>query len=407
MPMKLITLTLTSLLTFTAIANNNIIPKGNGAWVYDQTYNAQGTPLMPKAGLFVDAIKQYNAGAGDEHTINQVFSYGGNLEMYCAGSGESDPGTECGPNQFLVLFYPPQNISKKNNNWDFYMRNMGDSGYTSLEQYKSIKQSHHVIDIDGRVDNAKLGIYDYLDHLNTLNQTDAAHFADKVAKNMCANDDIDGVQFDIEPFSFTGKGGTFTGPGQKYFYTQLAKDFAGYYARSDDPAGVNPNTISDPLHCVSTKHPNGRFFSVFTFSKYVTADVVTAFKHHDNGMIVDSLYDLSSQPGGTLTTVSEFSTLVSAELQAIKSKDVPYQFAIPAAASAHEFESINGKATGQLQLDYVKAAIGAINQAGIRNDPNFKGIDLWSWNQQMEWNGLKLTPEAPNTATIEYLQNNL
>ena len=397
---QLLTFTLSSLLSFTVSANNTIIPKGNGAWVYDETYNAQGTRINPKAGLFVDALKQYNAGASDEHKINQIFSYGGNLEMYCSGSGESNLTTQCGPNQFLILFYPPQNISKKNNDWDYYMRNIGDSGYASLEQYKDVDQSNHVITIDGRVDNTKLGIYDYLDHFNTLSKTDAAHFADKVAKNICANNDIDGVQFDIEPFSFTGKGGTYAGSGQKYFYSQLAKDFAGYYANPNDPAGINPDISTDPLHCINAKHPNGRFFSTFTFSQYVTPEVIEAFKHHNNGMVVDSLYDLSNTPGGTLTSVSEFSKLVSNELQAIKSKGIAYQLAIPAAASAHEFGGIH-------QIDYVKTAIGLINQAGIRNDENFKGIAVWGWTQQMWWNGIKLTPASPDTATIKYLQNHL
>lgn len=400
-----------------AFAIPSIVPFGNGAWVYDGTYTENGNKGPTKAGLFFKELADYNNQATAGHEIDQVFAYGGDIEMYCQGSGESSGLTPCGPNEFLLVFYPPGSVSKNKNTWDDYLKNTGDSGYASFESYSTVpKIKNRVIVIDGRVDNGNMGTYDYLDHLNTLSPQDAAHFADKIAKNICASSGIDGVQFDIEPFSFSGEGGSFSGNGQQYFYTELAKDFAGYFGNNDDPLGTNPDLGSDPLHCVDRTHPNGRFFSVFTFSHAITPAVASSFTHHSNGMIVDSLYDLGSKPGGELNNPAQFQQLITTEISNMKKianqYNLAYQFAIPVSASAHEFESISkdGKntSTGVKQLTYVQEAIAAIQPDLLKiSDPNFKGIDIWSWNQAMWWNQMKFTPASPDQEELHFLSNNL
>lgn len=398
-------------MNLSAVAFSSIVPFGNGAWTYDTTYTTLATKGPNHAGLFASAIKQYNESATPGHTIDQIFSYGGDIEMYCAGSGGSDPSEPCLPNQFLVIFYPTSQVNARHNDWDVYLNQLGDSGYASLEQYKQInKRAKHVVVIDGRVDNPSEA--DYLNHLNTLSPENAAHFADKVAKTLCASDDVDGVQFDIEPFSFSGKGGANQGPGQRYFYTEIAKDFAGYYGNANDPAGVNPSLSSDPLHCVDQQHPNGRFFSVFTFTQAVTPEVASTLTHHGNGMIVDSLYDLGNKPGGEINSPATFKALVTAEVSRMKTiadtYQLPYQFAIPAAASAHEFESVDGESTGYAQLTYVESAIDVIQPDQLTlTDPNFKGVDVWSWNQQMLWHDRQFKPSQPSAAVLNYLNDRL
>ena len=404
-------LSCTSAVSFAGIQSN--IPFGHGTWLYDGIYDSTGKKLPPQAGMFVDQLSQYNKSANLNSQISQIYAYGGDIEMYCGGSGESDPSAICTPNDLLVVYYPPQVISKANNNWDFLLKTTGDSGYSSVQQYKNVFGSkNNVIVLDGRMDNINLKQYDYLDHLNTLNAEDAQHFANKIAKSICASDDVDGVQFDIEPFSFVGEGGSFPGTGQQFFYTELAKDFAGYYGNASDPDGINQDPSKDPFHCVDAKHPQGRFFSVFTFASKVTSAVATVFTHHGNGMIVDSLYDLGIKPGGEFNTVLEFTALVNTEMKLMKgiaaTYGLSYKFAIPAAASAHEFESKNGIPTGQKQLDYVKAAILAIQPETLKaTDPNFKGVDIWSWNQSMWWHGMQFTPAQPDNATLSYLATNL
>ena len=84
-----------------------------------------------------------------------------------------------------------------------------------------------------------------------------------------------------------------------------------------------------------------------------------------------------------------------------------YQFAIPAGASAHEFESKAGVSTGYLQSDYVQRAFDAINKFSAKQDPYFLGNDIWSWNDKMFWHGDAYTPAKPKDDTIKILQQNL
>lgn len=409
----LISALLSSCLLAASALANTIVPYGNGTWIYDGLYDPSGNKLPPQAGLFVKNIQAYNNSANADHQINEVFPYGGDIEMYCTGQ------EDCTPNDFLLVFYPPDSINKKRNHWHDWDQ-LGDSGFRSLELYKTITTKNSngtitpvkvIVDIDGRVDVPV--DEDYLDHMNDMSPSDAMHFADKVAKGICANDSIDGVQFDVEPFSFNGDGGTYPGHGQLYFYTEIAKDFAGYYGNSDDPAGIN-HTTSDSLHCVDKAHPNGRIFSVFTFAKEVTPTVAWAFTHHDNGYIVDSLYDLGHDPDPNHPQCHsriEFDGLVAKEVKAMSQAaapyGLPYQFGIPAAGSVHEYEKgPYGTCIGSgNQIQYVQDALTAI--ASVRSDPNFKGIDLWAWNSATWWHGMQFSPSIPEQNVLDYLKNNL
>src|SRR5699024_500683 len=72
--------------------------------------------------------------------------------------------------------------------------------------------------IDGRTDAGG-----YLTNFNGLSEELARGYADKVAAMICADQRIDGIQFDLEPFDVTTKN------GQYYFYLQIAKNFAGQH----------------------------------------------------------------------------------------------------------------------------------------------------------------------------------
>lgn len=381
-------LTFSTVMIFSGLAFSGpvstIVPYGNGTWTYDTA------KPIPIAGQFAPQIASYNNQAPD-HQITQLFFYGGDIEMYCRGSGGSSPSTPC----------------TKNNIYAFY--NTSDNPTAPHEEkYAAVPGVKNLIPvIDGRLDNPD--DTDILNHLNDMPQAEAILFADIVAAKACADDRIDGIQFDIEPFSFTGGNGSpISGLGQQYFYTEIAKVFAGWYGQGDFP-GVNTYDAyhPDPLKCVSKNHPNGRVFSVFSFSSNITPDVVSVFNYHGNGYVVDSLYDLGNKPGGTLTTPQAFEQLVTAETKAMSQLGVPYQFAIPGAASAHEYESAISpqgiKIIGFPQVDYINGALTAI--APYKADPNFKGIALWSWNplDHMNWNGWQMFPGKPTKDVLSVL----
>ncbi len=73
-----------------SVVGQYIIPYRYGAWVYDKAYaDILPTPFT-QPGLFVKELTLYNNKA-TAFPITQIFVYGGDIEMYCRGSGESDP----------------------------------------------------------------------------------------------------------------------------------------------------------------------------------------------------------------------------------------------------------------------------------------------------------------------------
>ena len=395
-----------------------IIPYGYGTWVYDKIYrDKEDTSPLPegtleikpgnfvKPGLFKGTITEWNQKA-TAFPYTQVYSYGGDIEMYCRGSGESKTSDPCikangfksdkGLEDGFVVTFPGEDKDQH-------------VGLKSLEAYLNIpKVAQNILIIDGRVDNKKEGVYDYLDYFNALEKDEAEAFADKVSKNICRNDSVDGLQFDVEPFSFTGEGGSVSGSGQKYFYYQIAKNFAGWNGNVNDNTGVNPNLTNDPLGCVNANHPNGRFFSIFTFAKSITPDVKTMLTQYGNGCVMDSLYDLGPLPGGQLNSVDDFKKYAAQEIKDMQALNVPYQFAIPAAASAHEFETKAGQVAAGAgnQIEYIKAVMELIKPEALKiQDPNFKGIGVWSYNQKMYWHGDEYTPASPSDTTMSYIDS--
>lgn len=317
--------------------------------------------------------------------------------MYCRGSGQSDKTDAC---TIANGYKPPK--GKPDLKDAFIVTFPGTEedhhiGLQSLEGYLGIpKVAQNILIIDGRLDLPTGTEDEYLDYINALPEDEAIYFANKVSTAICSNNNVDGVQFDIEPFSFTGEGGKVPGPGQKYFYNQIAKNFA-----------------STEFGCVNTDHPNGRIFSIFTFAKAITFDVKTMLTQYGNGYVMDSLYDLGPLPGGQLNSIEDFKKYATQEIQDMKALGVPYQFAIPAAASAHEFETrvtkdgTNMKAAGPgKQIEYVKTVIELIKE-NVLNDPNFKGIGVWSYNQKMYWpKDVDIyTPASPSEESMDYLNS--
>lgn len=415
--------------TFTLGATASIVDTvmpgshNNGTWLYDGTFNNQGVKGPVQAGMFVSQLNDYNKKANTNSQINQVFSYGGDIEMYCDGGEGGEDTNACTYNSLLLGYYPPSIVNKKMDGpVSSIIAKLGDSGFSTVNQYAQVKQSNGssvqtIVDIDGRVDMP--ASEDYLNELNTMPQVDANQFADKVAAQICADDGVSGIQFDVEPFSFIGSGDNAKpGPGQKYFYQEIAKDLAGNYSGNNWP---NPTAANDPLHCVDAAHPVGRVFSVFTFAKGIAEDPqeiqqVFGKGSYGNGYVIDSLYDVATnEPGGTWTAPNDYKGLALTEASTFKAEadklGIPYQFAIPAAASTHEFESKAGVATGANQDEYVTAVLDNINSISARQDPLFKGVDLWGWVSAMWWGGDLYTPATPaedkNGLVLSDLEQNL
>lgn len=371
---------------------------GNGTWVYDaQFLDGPDGAAYTKAGLWSSNLNSYNIGARKLSKITQFFTYGGDLEMYCRGSGEADLSEACTSKNMLVNYYPPSFY-----NTNLTLAKLGDSGYSSSALYKlgadkvnsSTNAKVQIIPIvDGRFDNPASS--DYLSAMNRMTQSEAQLLADNVARIYCADNLVSGVQFDLEPFDFSKF-------GQQYFYTQIAKDFAG---QNKDSKG------NDKFSCKNEDHPDGRSFSVFTFPSKVNQNLVQSLNSYNNGYVIYSLYDLpDNAPVGPVNSTANYYNLVLQEVNKAINSGAYFQLGIPAAASVHEYESFNGKATGYKQLDYVKAAIKAINDSGVRANPRFLGIAVWGWSKYMSYpphSTNVYSPSHPPSDVLQYLQQNM
>ena len=83
--------------------NKSIIPYGYGTWVYDQIYDGskpegfislKNGKVTVKPGLFKDSLTEWNQKA-TSFPYTQIYSYCGDIEMYCRGSGQSDSSAPC------------------------------------------------------------------------------------------------------------------------------------------------------------------------------------------------------------------------------------------------------------------------------------------------------------------------
>lgn len=333
-------------------------PRGNGTWVYDATFPAgpAGIPATT-AGVWSDDLGAYNAGASAGHALNQIFSYGGDLEMECLG------GADCTSNKMHVYYYPPTSQHAARSFTD-----TGTSGFQSTQAYVTTEGVDTVIPVfDGRFDGDG-----YLTQFATLDEAQARTYADIFARTVCADPAVAGVQLDLEPFNLSV-------PAQRWFYDQIALNLAG------------ENEELEPVfQCVSDQHLNGRYFSAFLFADAITPELGEIFTRHGNGYVILSLYDLGPGSAGQASTPSAYGGYVAAEIERALTRssaanDVPFQLAIPGAASTKEFESYDGVVSGYAQAEYVEAALDAIDASGARTDPRFLGTAVWGWSRYMAY----------------------
>ncbi|MGN6414969.1 hypothetical protein [Flexivirga sp.] len=359
-------------------------PKANSAWVYDTA----------QPGTWIDAIRSYNARAGAGHALHQVYSYGADMEMYC-----------------------PDNDGRRCTAGDLYSTYTAGGGGPArtaayYDAFAAADPDAFTISpiIDGRTDARG-----YLQGFNELSPSLAAGFAGKVAAQVCADPHVAGIQFDLEPFDVTTKN------GQYYFYLQLAKNFAGQHA--GDPA-------HDPYGCVDAAHPRGRFYSVFTFAEAIrpgsesAANVRDILTTYGNGYLMDSLYDLSKAPAGTLNGLADYTSAARQEAgnttRWANRLHIRYGFGIPASASAHEFTACSAGpdavgeclpdatgATGYPMVSYSRAAVAAINASGAVHDPRYIGSAVWDFGDHVSWDGLDFSPAPAPADALDYLATSL
>ncbi len=224
--------------------------------------------------------------------------------------------------------------------------------------------------------------------------------ADLAANVVCADSNVDGVFFDLEPVDMGV-------PGQFAFYKEISKQFS---------SGV----------CIDSNHPNGRVFGVFINPNKVGDWGRVSAALGNNGFVAVSAYDIRDTNPPVPTSLTLYHSSVTGMLQtmdaASKSKKIPYTVVVPWAASFGEFNQYglydknapsdfklikNYTSEGITQLAYVKSARSII-MANCKS-PYYLGMDGWSWTQYKSPKpkvGQLLLPRIPEGEVVEYLQQN-
>lgn len=139
---------------------------------------------------------------------------------------------------------------------------------------------------------------------------------------------------------------------------------------------------------------------------------------YHNGYVIDSLYDLGSNPAGSLNDLPTYNTLVTQQTSDMKAwadaAGIPYAFGIPAAASVHEYETCTGTCVagadgtpGNPMVDYDHEAVAAINAVGSPSDSLFLGTDVWDFGTATTSGGATVTPYTAQPDVLGYLATNL
>ena len=367
-------------------------PKANAAWVYDP----QGKADQDSDGHFAQSIAHYNAQAPHKARIGELYIYGGDMEMYCP----HHEAARCQPADFHVYYSRASRHHGKSQS--------GRVINTSVRAYAKrlgIQPDSRRMIVSPVIDGAitkkgALGGFDELD------ASKAKLFADKVARQVCADPLVDGIQFDLEPFNVKKKA------GQYYFFKGIARAFS-----------------SRNTGCVDGQHPHGRFFSIFTSANRIRPHSASARHVREimevahNGYLIASLYDLEGTPAGHQTPLNVYRKLVRRQTRQMRrwadQLGIDYQFAIPAAAAAHEYGGCHGRGCrpagrrqqdadpDQMQLQYAKAAVTAIRASGATSDAHWLGDALWAWSPDIEHGGMHFSPKKPPARVRRYLRGQL
>lgn len=378
-------LALTQMTGVSAASTTGAIPHADSAWIYD---GASGV------GVWAQSLLGYNAGAGANNKITQIYNYGTDIETYTGGSAPRaiDDGT----------YY--DGGGKDNGIWDT------GAYWSALNQGPQLANATATgVSISPIIDGTP-----GTGNIDAMSSATAGAFADEIADEVCADDNVSGIQFDYEPFNAESA-------GQQAFYIEINKDFA-----------------AAKYGCVDTAHPNGRYFSVFAFGGALAkdgAEIKTMLG--GDGYFIASLYDLGANgagvQNGTGAGAADYPALVQTAVNTTAwyadQLGIPYAFGIPAAASDHEFVDCFGSPCTKAaagdgtdangMLDYTQAAVRAIDAVVANTDTLFVGTDIWDFGvwtgvgrpnnlyTQASGTGFDVQPASAPTAVLRWLQSNL
>lgn len=341
-------------------------PLSFGALIYDISYPSGPTSHGTiDAGQWVSDIRSFNNGAKPANQLVNLHPYSADIEISC-----TDPG----------------NISTCSIIPGF------QAGNASAAAYAAAFPNARIMPI---VDIAQ----NYLNNKLLLTNTDLAdQVAEKLVAQLCSDDNVTGVFFDLEV-----KNGL-DNPGIFEFYRKMS-------------------TLLASSTCVSSSFPKGKFMGAYLTpvgDDWTKAQAM--FAGNNNSYIAIPLYDVSafSNPPRP-DPISAYASYVKSALQRAMTESqthsVPFVILVPAGASFGTFQSygnyISSPPYYQVVKDFSKTnATQLLFTQTARNaacniaTPYYMGMTYWSYNQYIYSGGFLRMPNIMDAATISYLQNN-
>lgn len=261
---------------------------------------------------------------------------------------------------------------------------------------------------------------DFYPNLNNLSAVQIGKLATQTAQLFCQDDNLGGVQIDLEPYASPYKDSLET------FIKSMHDEFK-------DDSGSNG--------CKNAAHPEGRTVSYFTFAHNTRADFWTK-NMGSNGYFVFSGYDLRPLGGDPsipeddtflYNNVSRFAENLEWEIGYIPTAmkgGGKFTLALPIAASCHEYEHyvpMHGHgcgpacqpwSSGHTMAEYVQKAMDIVTDDKwgdlfkIKEGGQFLGLSFWVWTYDMTYPPMKwfnnlFLPATPSKDVLAILKTEL
>jgi len=405
------------ILALALVAATNAVPitQAKSLWTYGHAAYTYGplhctgspcdvVPSCNKAHWKTD-IENFNTDTSvSDAKISTVYSYGGDVEFWPKNKNASACWAPASDNCNFTSYYDSNNKKAA----DVYASTSGVSQIVSLidsrlDGWNMIKQYNND-------DACNFG--DFYPNLNNLSTPQLGVLAKQTAKLYCEDDNLGGVQIDLEPY-------------QDPYKESLEQFLKAISTEMKDADGSNG--------CKNAVHPEGRTTSYFTFA-HRTADDFHANFLGDNGYFVFSGYDLHPKNlAFEYNNVTEFGINLEEEIpeirRAIKAGG-KFTLAVPIAASCHEYEHyvpMHGDGCGPacqaydsgVTMDkYVQKMFDVITDSKnidlftIKADGQFLGLSFWVWTYDMTYPPMKwfnnlFLPATPSTDVLTIMKKEL
>jgi hypothetical protein len=341
--------------------------------------------------------------------ITQVYSYGGDVEFWPNKNNEQ-------------ACWAPADMANCNATTYYDKNNQAAAAvYAGVSGVESITAL-----LDARMDGWNMitdynnydacDFGDFYPNLNNLTQPQIEHLAQYTAELYCHDDNLGGIQVDLEPYQDPYK------ESLEAFVTALATNMK-------DDSGANG--------CKDAAHPFGRTTSYFTFAHRMRPTFYNE-SMGPNGIYVFSGYDLKPKNlAFEYNNVSEFAANFEEELTFIPQAIGPngkFTIALPISASCHEYEQyipMHGDGCGpacqiydanaDLGIEmymYVQAWMDILTDAKwgdlfkIKEGGQFIGLSFWVWTYDMTYPPMKwfnnvFLPPTPSDKTLQILKKGL